>query len=128
MFGKKPDVSNLGEIYRMILTFKFILSKICFFSSQYPPPGILMPQSLCGAFCQLLSSSLFNCHLLTESFPGCPVLSYHSLVYHLFIASGIACNFSGRLCCPRYKWHEGRNLVCFHIKLCLIHCKYSKIF
>ena len=63
----------------------------------FPPPGILMPQSLCGAFCQLLSSSLFNCHLLTESFPGCPVPSYHSLAYHLFIASGIACNFYGQV-------------------------------
>ena len=57
------------------------------------------------------------------------VLSLSSLSSHLFIAFGIACNFPGQVFTVslRYKWHEGRNLVCFHIKPCLIHRKYLKI-
>ena len=94
----------------------------------FPPPGILMPQSLCRF---LPAAVIFTVQLP----PPDRVLSWMpSAILSLSSLSSFYCFWHSlqflwsSLCCPTYKWHEGRNRVCFHIKLCLIHCKYSKIF
>lgn len=92
------------------------------------PNAPFLPQSLCTCcshYLEFLCSTPFTGRRPTT----------HSSEYQFptLIALGIICNFSvydSAICLSdRRKLHEGRNFVCFHVKLCWIQCMYlGKIF